>query len=145
MLVEILGIGALIFGLFFCGVGVVGVIRMPDIYTRLHASGKVATLGLFGLLVGAAILMPDASLKLLALGLFMLLTSPLTTHVIAASEYRRKEVLEELIEMQQPAEKPDMASVDVSGYLSRSDVRDVIEAHLRSINEEENKKEDNSS
>ena len=57
-MLEIAGVGALIFGLFFCAVGVVGVIRMPDNLTRLHASGKVATLGLFGLLAGAAILMP---------------------------------------------------------------------------------------
>lgn len=145
MVAELLGIIALSFGLFFCGVGVLGVMRMPDIYTRLHASGKVATLGLFGLLVGTAILLPGASLKLLALGLFMLVTSPLTSHAIAASEHRRKEVLEELIEMQQPEEKIDMASVDVSGYLSRSDVKDVIEAHLRSMRADENKKEDDSS
>lgn len=144
MLIEILGIGALLFGLFFCVVGVIGVMRMPDIYTRLHASGKVATLGIFGILLGAFILMPSTGLKVLALGLFILFTSPVTTHAIAASEYRRKEVLEELIEMQNPEEKIDLKSVNVSGYLSRSDVKDVIEAHLRSIQDEEGKKENDS-
>lgn len=141
MLGETLGIGALIFGLCFCAVGVIGVMRMPDIYTRLHASGKVATLGLFGILVGTAFLVPESTLKLLSLGLFVLITSPLTTHVIAASEYRRKEVLEELIVMQQPDEEIDMASVDITGYLSRSAVKDVIAAHLRSI--EDDKKQEN--
>jgi len=142
MVAEFLGIVALSFGLFFCGVGVLGVMRMPDIYTRLHASGKVATLGLFGLLVGTAFLMPDTAPKLLALGLFVLVTSPLTTHAIAASDHRRKEVLEELIEMKQPEESIDVTSVDVTGYLSRSDVRDVIEAHQRSRQPEENKGDD---
>lgn len=142
MVAEFVGIIALSLGLFFCGVGVLGVMRMPDIYTRLHASGKVATLGLFGLLVGTAILMPAASLKLLALGLFMLVASPLTTHAIAASDHRRKEVLEELIEMQDTEETIDVASVDVSGYISRSSVRDVIEAQLRSRQPEEEKRDD---
>ena len=110
MLLEFLGVAALIFGLFFCAVGVLGVIRMPDSLTRLHASGKVATLGLFGLLLGAALLMPSAWLRLLALGLFVLLTSPVATHAIAASVYRRREIVEELAEMDTPAEAVDMDS-----------------------------------
>ena len=142
MVAEFVGIIALSFGLFFCGVGVLGVMRMPDIYTRLHASGKVATLGLLGVLVGTAILMPATSLKLLALGLFMLVTSPLTTHAIAASEHRRKEVLEELIEMQEAEDTIDIESVDVSGYLSRSAVKDVIEAQQRSRQSEEKNGDD---
>ena len=86
MLLELLGVAALGFGLFFCAVGVIGVIRLPDVLTRLHASGKVATLGVFGLLLGAALLMPSTALRLLALGLFVLLTSPVATHAIAASD-----------------------------------------------------------
>ena len=54
MVLELLGVTALLFELFFCAVGVLGVICMPDSLTRLYASGKVAILGLFGLLLGAA-------------------------------------------------------------------------------------------
>ena len=129
MLRELLGVIALLFGLFFCGVGVLGVIRMPDALTRLHASGKVATLGLFGLLLGGALLMPAASLRILALGLFVLLTSPVATHAIAASAYRRQEILEELFDMRH--EKVDVSAVDVSGILSRSRINDIIEAQQR--------------
>lgn len=132
MIVEIIGLMALIFGLFFCAVGVLGVMRMPDIYTRLHASGKVATLGLFGLLLGSAILMPAITLKALALGLFILVTSPVTTHAIAASEYRRKEIVDELVEM--GGIEAGIESVDITGHLSRSTVRDIIEARTRSTN-----------
>ena len=95
MLQEIFGVGLLVFGSFFCAIGVVGVLRMPDVYTRLHASGKVATLGLFGLPTGAVFLMPSTFLKILALGLFILLTSPVATHAVAASEYRSIEKAEE--------------------------------------------------
>lgn len=134
LLVEIAGVGALVFGLFFCAVGVLGVIRMPDSLTRLHASGKVATLGLFGLLVGAVILMPTIFFKILALGLFVLFTSPVATHAIAASEYRRTEIVEELVEMGTAEEdEVDITAVDISGFLSRSKIQDIIEAQQRVI------------
>lgn len=133
MLLEILGIAALLFGLFFCAVGVLGVIRMPDSLTRLHASGKVATLGLFGLLLGAALLMPAIWLRLLALGLFVLLTSPVATHAIAASVYRRREIVEELAESASPADETDSIAVDVTAVLSRSRIQDIIEAQERAL------------
>lgn len=85
---EIVGLMVLWGGIGFCIVGVLGVIRMPDLYCRLHASGKVSTVGLCGLLLGAAILMPSAALKLLALAIFAVLTLPVSTHAIAAAAYR---------------------------------------------------------
>jgi len=85
---EIIGLIVLWGGMFFCIVGVVGLVRMPDLYCRLHASGKVSTVGLAGLLVGAAILMPSTALKLLALAIFAILTLPVGTHAIAAAAYR---------------------------------------------------------
>ncbi len=143
MLPELLGVAALIFGLFFCAVGVLGVMRLPDSLTRLHASGKVATLGLFGLLLGAALLMPSAWLRLLVLGLFVLLTSPVATHAIAASVHRRREIAasvhrqregaEELAEMETPAEKADETAIDVTAVLSRSRIQDIIEAQERAL------------
>ena len=86
MLGEIIGSGLLIFGLFFFVVGVVGIIRLPDAYSRLHASGKVATLGLFGLLLSGGILMPPLYPRLLVLGLFFLLTALAASHVIAVAD-----------------------------------------------------------
>lgn len=133
MLLELLGLAALLFGLFFCAVGVLGVIRMPDSLTRLHASGKVATLGLFGLLLGAALLMPSTWLRLLALGLFVLLTSPVATHAIAASVYRRREIVEELAESDAQAESTDFTKVDVTAVLSRSRIQDIIDAQERAL------------
>ena len=133
MLLELLGIAALLFGLFFSAVGVIGVIRLPDVLTRLHASGKVATLGLFGLLLGAALLMPSSALRLLTLGLFVLLTSPVATHAIAASVYRRREIVQELAQDPSPSEKSTFAGVDVTAVLSRSRIQDIIEAQERAL------------
>lgn len=83
MLLELLGGGTLLFGLFFFVVGVIGIIRLPDVYSRLHASGKVATLGLFGVLIGGGFLMPTLFPRLLLLGLFFLMAAPTASHVIA--------------------------------------------------------------
>ena len=145
MPLDLLGVAALLFGLFFCAVGVLGVIRMPDSLTRLHASGKVATLGLFGILLGAALLMPATWLRLLALGLFVLLTSPVATHAIAAAVHRRREIAaslyrqqekaEELADEDSPAAHPDFAAVDVTAVLSRSRIQDIIDAQERARNQ----------
>jgi multicomponent Na+:H+ antiporter subunit G len=108
---EIIGLIVLWGGIFFCIVGVVGLIRMPDLYCRLHASGKVSTVGLAGLLLGAAILMPGAALKLLALAIFAVLTLPVGTHAIAAAAYRHgnyqaKLVRDDLAKMGTPQTAP---------------------------------------
>ena len=85
---DIIGLIVLWFGIGFCAAGVLGIVRMPDIYCRLHASGKVATVGLCGLLLGAVIMMPAIAFKALALGIFAVLTLPVSTHAIAAAAYR---------------------------------------------------------
>lgn len=85
---EIIGLVFLLGGLFFSVIGVFGMVRMPDIYCRLHATGKVSTVGLCGLLLGAAFLMPSMMLKFIALALFAILTLPVSTHAIAAAAHR---------------------------------------------------------
>jgi multicomponent Na+:H+ antiporter subunit G len=94
---EILGIAAVAAGVFFSAVGILGMMRLPDVYTRIHASGKVATLGLLGLLLGAALLMPEATLKFTALAVFMLVTAPVASHAIAAAAHRNAETRATLV------------------------------------------------
>ncbi|MCC6803371.1 MAG: monovalent cation/H(+) antiporter subunit G [Anaerolineae bacterium] len=112
MVLEILGLVVLWVGVGFSVLGVVGMIRMPDLYCRLHASGKVATVGLCGLLIGTAILMPSAALKLLALAIFAVLTLPVSTHAIAAAAYRHGIPMNKAV-------RDDMAHEAVDDDLSR--------------------------
>ncbi len=158
MLLDLLGVAGLVFGLFFCVVGVVGVNRLPDALTRLHASCKVASLGLFGLLAGAFALMPSARLRLLVLALFILLTSPVAAHAIAASVHRRREIAHALgasdvataaeapldaiavaraesVE-EKPAPEADAAAIDVTAILSRSRIQAIIEAQERALRQQ---------
>jgi multicomponent Na+:H+ antiporter subunit G len=83
-----IGLIVLWLGIGLCVVGVIGLMRMPDLYCRLHASGKVSTVGLCGLLLGATLIMPSATAKLFALAIFAILTLPVSTHAIAAAAYR---------------------------------------------------------
>ena len=79
----------LIGGAFFVFAGVVGVIRLPDFYTRVHAAGMTDTLGaeliILGLMVQAGF--TQTSLKLLLVSFFLFLTSPTATHAVANSAY----------------------------------------------------------
>ena len=86
---EILAIVALCAGTFFSVVGIVGMIRLPDVYCRIHASGKVSTLGIVGLLAGASLLMPAITLKAIALAILLVITAPVASHVIAAAAHRQ--------------------------------------------------------
>lgn len=112
MVLQILGLVVLWVGVGFSVLGVVGMIRMPDLYCRLHASGKVATVGLTGLLLGTALLMPEAGLKALALAIFAVLTLPVSTHAIAAAAYRHGVPMNKSI-------RDDMARQPIDEELSR--------------------------
>lgn len=72
-------------GVFFLVTGAVGMIRFPDIYTRMHAAGKCDTLGSLLVLTGLACHegLGLASAKLLVVAVFILVTSPTATHAIA--------------------------------------------------------------
>jgi monovalent cation/proton antiporter MnhG/PhaG subunit len=64
------------------------VLRLPDTYTRLHASGKTGTLGVAFLCIGAAVMSPADSPKLIILGLFIVFSGPVASHAIAAAVHR---------------------------------------------------------
>ena len=68
----------------FVLVGGIGAIRMPDLYTRMHASSLTDTLGSM-LILGALMLQGGASLATLKLGaiaIFLLLTSPVSSYAL---------------------------------------------------------------
>jgi len=72
-------------GLFFMLVGTIGVLRMPDVYTRLHAAGMTDTLGAGFLLLGMCFQTGFTllTLRLLLVYAFLLFTSPIGTHALA--------------------------------------------------------------
>ena len=79
-----------IVGSAFAFLAALGVLRMPDVFTRMQASTKASTLGLGCLVIGAALQLADfASLiRLLSIGAFIFLTTPVSAHVIARASYK---------------------------------------------------------
>ena len=79
-------------GAVFVLAGVVGVLRLPDFYTRLHAAGMTDTLGAEFILIGLIIQtgFTQNSLKLALVGFFLLITSPTATHAIAHAAWAAK-------------------------------------------------------
>lgn len=80
----------LLAGLFFHAVAALGVMRLPDFYTRLHAVSKAETLGVvltitaLALWVGPSLL----AVKLLLVAVFLFLANPTSTHAIARAALR---------------------------------------------------------
>lgn len=78
----------LVLGTLLSIIGILGFIRLPDVYTRLHATGKVSVFGLVFLLLAADILTPLATWKALLLIFFVLAASPTVSHAISSAAYR---------------------------------------------------------
>ena len=85
---EVAGIFFVLIGVIFSALGVVGILRLEDTYSRLHASGKTGTLGVLGLCLGVGFLMPEATLKLVVLSIFLIFSAPVASHAIATSVHR---------------------------------------------------------
>lgn len=72
-------------GSFFVMVGGVGMLRMPDLYTRLHAASVTETMGTLLIMIGLMILAgwTLASFKLFAILMFLLFTGPVAAYAVA--------------------------------------------------------------
>lgn len=75
----------------FCVIGAVGMLRMPDFYTRMHAASVIETLGaglvIAGLMVQAGFTLASAKLAILAALIFF--ASPTATHALAKAAHER--------------------------------------------------------
>ncbi len=89
LIIDAVSWALLVSGSFLVLVGALGLIRMPDFYTRMHAAGITDTLGadliLLGLMVQAGFSL--VTIKLLLIGAFLFFTSPTSTHAIANAAF----------------------------------------------------------
>lgn len=86
---DIIAAVLMLAGTGFMTVAAIGLIRLPDLYTRMHAITKAGTLGIGLLLVGVAVHMGDLSFttRAIAVILFVLLTAPVSAHMIGRAGY----------------------------------------------------------
>lgn len=85
---QIIAIASIFVGTAFSFVGVLGYIRLPDVFTRLHAVGKVNVFGVVFLLIAAAAVTPLSWGHSVVLIFFLLVTGPVNAHAIASAAYR---------------------------------------------------------
>lgn len=91
MALDILSWVLLVAGGAFCIIGAVGLLRMPDAYTRMHAASIIDTLGLglivIGLMLQSGFTLTTAKLAIILILIFF--TSPAATHAIARAMMHR--------------------------------------------------------
>lgn len=98
-LLELIISTLLILGGIFVLIGSIGLLRLQDLYARLHAPTKATTLGLGGILVASMVYMyhtrGHVSINELLITLFLIITAPVTAHILAkAAMHNRVKVLE---------------------------------------------------
>jgi multicomponent Na+:H+ antiporter subunit G len=84
---NIIGFVLILIGAIFLLISAIGLLRMPDTLTRMHAGTKASTLGSLLIIIGTMFLEPSLSFKLGFLALFILITNPLSSSILARSTY----------------------------------------------------------
>jgi multicomponent Na+:H+ antiporter subunit G len=89
-LVDVVSSVLLLGGVALAVVAGVGLLRFPDVFSRMHAATKPATLGLLMVCLGAALEMDDGAhrSKLMLVAAFQFLTAPVAAHMIGRAAYR---------------------------------------------------------
>ncbi|WP_411196163.1 monovalent cation/H(+) antiporter subunit G [Rhizobium sp.] len=79
----------LIAGALFALVAAIGLVRLPDLYTRMHAASKVGTVGSGLLLLAAGLYSEDLAILARAVAgfVFLLLTAPVSAHLLARAAH----------------------------------------------------------
>jgi multicomponent Na+:H+ antiporter subunit G len=88
---EFFASAALLIGAFFMLVASLGLVRFPDLYTRMHCATKATTFGMGGILIAVALTFGSSAVaaqSILAL-FFLFLTAPVSGHLISRAAYRR--------------------------------------------------------
>ena len=90
MIKEILCILFVLAGFFFFTTATLGLLRLPDFFSRLHATGKGDTLAVLLSLLGLACYngFSLTSVKILFIAVFMFLAQPTATHAISRAAFR---------------------------------------------------------
>lgn len=81
---EIISDAFIVLGLAVMTIGVIGIFRMPDVYTKLHAASKSVFLGVCSLLVAVSFSgNPEIIARAALIGILLVFTTPVAAHEIA--------------------------------------------------------------
>ena len=94
MTVRIIADILIAIGAIFALAGTIGILKMPDTFSRMQASTCVATLGMLGAMLGALLVAifvkadAGAAVKVAVIALLILVTNPLGSHALAKGAYK---------------------------------------------------------
>ena len=85
LIISILSGSFILLGVLALLIGALGLLRLPDVYCRIHAVGMIDTAGASFIILGLAIHegVSLVTVKLLFIGIFLFFTSPIATHAVA--------------------------------------------------------------
>ncbi|MEI3849922.1 MULTISPECIES: monovalent cation/H(+) antiporter subunit G [Ensifer] len=88
--IAVLVAALLIVGAIFSLLAAIGILRFPDLYTRMHAASKAGTIGSGLLLLAAGVHSLDAAILIRALAgfFFFILTAPISAHLLAKAAHQ---------------------------------------------------------
>lgn len=94
MISEFLTVFFMITGTFFIVTATIGLVRMPDFYTRMHAMTKGVTLGVVGLLLAAVFEFQttEITIKVVLACAFHFLSNPVGAHMLSRAAYHHLKV-----------------------------------------------------
>ena len=85
---KIIGAVITLMGSIALLLGALGLVRMPDLYNRIHTGTKASTFGTMLTLFGLVFIFPGWTGKLIILILFVGISNPVSSHVLARNAYR---------------------------------------------------------
>lgn len=90
LILAIVTAGIIVFGAFFSLVAAIGINRLPDLYTRMHAASKAGTIGSGLLLLAVGVHAADLATLSRALAgfFFFVLTAPVSAHLLAKAAHQ---------------------------------------------------------
>ena len=89
-LVQYVAAALILVGTLFCVLAALGMLRLPDVYTRMHAASKAGAVGTGFILVAIALVSLDVAVSLRAIValFFLLLTTPVSAHLLARASLK---------------------------------------------------------
>lgn len=87
---DFLGLALVVCGVIFMFLGSIGIVRLPDFFSRVHAASKVDTVGICIVILGVACIEGISldAVKVLLAALFIMMTNPVSAHALARSALR---------------------------------------------------------
>ncbi|GAB3762578.1 monovalent cation/H(+) antiporter subunit G [Microlunatus parietis] len=96
---DVIGAVLVLLGAVLCLTAAIGLLRLPDVLSRMHAATKPQTLGLLFVLtgIGFTLRQPAVIALLVLVGLLQLFTAPVAAHMVARTAYRTHQLDDDLL------------------------------------------------